>query len=63
MENKTCGTWSTEAQVPISWTISNTRPRFNSSQGYQFGFGGSSGNYLQNSQLQHSTQQFQHFSQ
>jgi hypothetical protein len=36
---------------------SNTRPRFNSSHGSQFSSGKSSGNYLQNSQLQRSTQQ------
>jgi hypothetical protein len=41
---------------------SNTRPRFSSSQGSQFSSGESSGNYLQNSQLQRSTQQFQHSS-
>jgi hypothetical protein len=38
-------------------------PRFNSSQGSQFSSGESGGNYLQNSQLQRSTQQFQHISQ
>jgi hypothetical protein len=42
---------------------SNTRPRFNSSQGSRFSSSGSSGNYLQNSQSQRSTQQIQHFSQ
>jgi hypothetical protein len=42
---------------------SNAHPRFNSSQSSQFSSGGSSVNYLQNSQLQRSTQQFQHFSQ
>jgi hypothetical protein len=42
---------------------SNTRPRFNSSHGYQFSSGKSSANYLQNSQSQHSIQQFEHFSQ
>jgi hypothetical protein len=41
---------------------SNTHPRFNSSQSSQFSSDRSSGNYLQNSQLQRSTQQFQHFS-
>jgi hypothetical protein len=45
------------------WTISNTRPRFNSSQGSQFSFGESGGNYLHNSKLQCSTQQFQYSSQ
>jgi hypothetical protein len=42
---------------------SNTHPRFNSSQNSQFYSGGSSGNYTQNIQLQHSTQQPQHSSQ
>jgi hypothetical protein len=42
---------------------SNTHPRFNSSQNSQFCSGGSSGNYTQNLQLQHSTQQPQHSSQ
>jgi hypothetical protein len=42
---------------------SKTRPRFNSSHGSQFSSGGSGGNYPQNSQLQHSTQQSQHSSQ
>jgi hypothetical protein len=42
---------------------SNTRPRFNSTQNSQFYSGGSSGNYTQNIQLQHSTQQPQHSSQ
>jgi hypothetical protein len=41
----------------------NTRPRFNSSQNSQFYSGGSSGNYTQNLQLQHSIQQPQHSSQ
>jgi hypothetical protein len=36
---------------------SNTHPRFNSSQNSQFSSDRSSGNYLQNSQLQRSTQQ------
>jgi hypothetical protein len=42
---------------------SNIRPRFNSSQNSQFYSSGSNGNYLQNSQLKRSSQQFQHFSQ
>jgi hypothetical protein len=42
---------------------SNTRPHFNLSQGSQFSFGESGGNYLQSSKLQRSTQQFLHSSQ
>jgi hypothetical protein len=63
LENKHAELGEQKRKFHTHGQSSNTRPRFSSSQGSQFSCGASSGNYLQNSQLQRSTQHFQHFSQ
>jgi hypothetical protein len=57
LENKLVELGEQKRKIQTHGQSSNTRPRFNSSQVSQFSFGESSGNYLQNSQLQRSTQQ------
>jgi hypothetical protein len=63
LENKLVELGEHKRKFQTHGQSSNTRPHFNSSHGSQFSFGEASGNYLQNSQLQRSTQQLQHFSQ
>jgi hypothetical protein len=56
LENKRAELGEQKRKFQSRGQSSNTRPHFNSSQGSQFSSGGSSGNYLQNSQSQRSTQ-------
>jgi hypothetical protein len=63
LENKRMELGEQKRKLKSHGQSSNTRPRFNSSQNSQFYSGGSSGNYIQNLQLQHSIQQPQHSSQ
>jgi hypothetical protein len=56
LENKLVELGEQKRKFQTHGQSSNTRPRFNSSQRPQFSSGGSRGNYLQNSQLQRSTQ-------
>jgi hypothetical protein len=63
LENKRMELGEQKRKFKSHGQSSNTRPRLNSSQNSQFYSGGSSGNYTQNLQLQHSTQQPQHPSQ
>jgi hypothetical protein len=57
LENKLVELGEHKRKFQTHGQSSNTRPRFNSSHGSQFSYGKSSGNYLQNFQLQRSTQQ------
>nr|CAB3502402.1 unnamed protein product [Digitaria exilis] len=50
-------------QSSSSGQTSNTRPRYNSSQGYQNRSGGNGGHYQQGQQIQHSGQQAQRYPQ
>jgi hypothetical protein len=57
LENKLVELGEQKRKFQTHGQSSNTRPRFYSSHGSQFSSGKSSGNYLQNSQMQRSTQQ------
>jgi hypothetical protein len=63
LENKRMELGAQKRKFKSHGQPSNTRPRFNSSQSSQFRFSGTSANYTQNLQLQHSIQQPQHSSQ